>query len=120
MPSQMLESLLSQTKKLGKIELQISAKGVYPGKRNTKVQNVAVYQNDGTEHIKASNFVDRAARIHREWTSPLQRAVGKWLSGNERELSRVGQLIAKNINEKVDRIKTRRLKHSFRHIIKKI
>lgn len=81
--------------------------------------NVAVYQNDGTKKIKPSHFVERAARSKREWHHPLRRAIDKYLDGREDDLSRVARIIARDINEKCDRIKTARLTHSFVHRILK-
>ena len=119
MSSEMLSGLISQVEKLGDIELIIKAKGHYPVKRKTKVQDVAVYQNDGTENadgttrIKASHFVERTATQKRYWLKPLQRAIGKWFSGNEYALQKVGAKMATDINKKVDRIRTGRLRESF-------
>lgn len=115
----MLTSLIKQLKKLENVKLEISAKGAYKDKRGTKVQDVAVYQNDGTRHIKASHFVERAARSKRYWGRGIRIAVGRWLTGNEREMDVLGRLMARDINNKVDRIDTRRLKHSFMHRIKR-
>lgn len=80
---------------------------------------MAVYQNDGTETIKASHFVERAAKSKRGWASPVFKAVSKYLDGLEWELDQAGLLIAYDINEKVDRIKTGRLKKSFRPKVNK-
>jgi hypothetical protein len=117
--SELLSPLINQVKKLGEIELQISAAGAYKDKRGTRVQDVAVYQNNGTKYIKPAQFVQRAEKRHRFWITRLQRAVGKWLSGDEREMTEVGRIMARNINRSVNRIDTRRLKTSFRHLIKK-
>lgn len=115
----MLDGLKKQLKSLGDITLEISAKGTYKDKHRTKVQDVAVYQNDGTKHIKASHFVERAARSKRDWRRGVGVAVNKWLSGNEREMTALGRVIAADINNRVDRIDTRRLKHSFVHRIRR-
>lgn len=88
---------------------------MYPDRRRTKVADVAVYQNDGTAKIKPSRFVERAASSKREWHGPLRIAIGRFLDGKEEELSRVGRIIARDINDKCDRIKTARLTHSFVH-----
>ena len=123
MASEMLSDLISQVEKLGETELKISAFGVYPDKGKTKVQDVAFYQNDGTKNadgtqrIKPSHFVERAAERNQYWLRPLQRAVGKWFSGDELALSKVGGKMAFDINKKVDRIDTHRLRYSFRHYI---
>lgn len=114
----MLENLLKQLKSLEKTTLEIRAEGEYPVGKRTKVQDVAVYQNDGTATITPSHFVERKARSKRGWATPVFRAVGKYLDGLTWELDTVGLLIAYDINEAVDRIKTGRLKHSFGHVIK--
>jgi hypothetical protein len=120
MPSELLKSLMEQTRSLGKLELQIKAKGYYPTGKRIAVQKVAKWQNDGNDRgVKPSDFVERAARSKRYWEVPLQKAVGKWLSGNERELSKVGQKMAQDINKKVDRIDTGRLRESFISLIMK-
>jgi hypothetical protein len=121
----MLSKLKQQLLELGELELQISATGRYKDKRATRVQDVAVYQNDGTKNpdgsqrIKPSKFVQRAERRHRAWIGFLQRATGQWLSGNKRPMDLVGRRMARDINNRVDRIDTRRLMHSFRHELKK-
>jgi hypothetical protein len=86
--------------------------------RGTEVQHVAKYQNDGTNTIKASHFVERAARRARGWATPVFRAVDKYLDGLEWELDTAGLKIAYDINNMVDRIDTGRLKHSFGHQVK--
>jgi len=124
----MLESLLKQLDALEKTTIEIRAEGNYPetsgyrsraAARGTKVQDVAVYQNDGTPTITASHFVERSASSHRGWATPIFRAVSKYLDGLERELDTVGLQIAYDINVAVDRIKTGRLKKSFGYEIKK-
>jgi hypothetical protein len=99
------------------MEVQIVATGVYPNRQRTKVSDVAHYQNDGTEKIKPAKFVEAAAKRKREWHGDLRRAIGKFLDGDEKDMTRVGRLIARDINDRCDRIKTRRLKHSFIHRI---
>lgn len=92
------------------------AVGKYPNKRQTKVSDVAHYQNDGTEKITPSHFVERAAASKHNWTRDIFRAVGKYLDGKDTELTRVGKIIANDITRKCDRIKTTRLKYSFRNL----
>jgi len=115
----MLDGLKKQLLKLGAMELEISAHGVYPNKYQTKVQNVAMYQNDGTKYIKASKFVERAAKSKNNWRRPVNIAIGKFLKGDEDGMNAAGRIIARDINEWVDRIDTHRLRHSFRHLIKR-
>ena len=117
----MLSHLEKKLNELGKSEIQIFAKGHYKNKYQTKVQHVAVYQNDGTKYIKPAQFVQTAHNRHRGWKGWLQRAVFKKLFGRElHPLDDVGRRIAKDINRKVNRIDTRRLMHSFTHRIKKL
>ncbi len=114
-----LESLLKQLKKLEKTSIEIRAEGEYPVKARTPVQKVAKWQNDGAilwhgGKIKPSHFVEKAARSKRGWASPIFKSVSKYLDGLEWELETAGLQIAYDINERVDRIKTGRLKKSFR------
>ena len=110
----MFENLEKQLEKLERTTIDIRAEGEYPTKARTRVQNVAVYQNDGTATIAPSHFVERAAKSKRGWASPVFKAVSKYLDGLEWELDQAGLQIAYDINVAVDRIKTGRLKKSFR------
>ena len=120
----MLEKLLQNLQSLHGTAIEIRGEGNYPNisKRRsrraglgTRVQEVAVYQNDGTATITASHFVERSAAQHRGWATPIFAAVSKYLDlGLKWELDQVGLEIAKDINDAVDRIRTGRLKKSFR------
>jgi hypothetical protein len=120
----MFSLIRRQLNELSQTEIQILAVGNYPDKRATKVSDVAHYQNDGTENdgtekIKPSRFVERAAEAKQEWHRDLHRAIGKFLDGKEEDLTRVGRIIARDITNKCDRIRTTRLKYSFRNLILK-
>ena len=111
----MLEKLLQNLQSLHGTTIDIRGDGEYPVKARTPVQDVAVYQNDGTATITASHFVERSAAQHRGWVTPIFAAVSKYLDlGLKWELDQVGLEIAKDINDAVDRIRTGRLKKSFR------
>ncbi len=118
----MFESLRKRLKELDGMTIEIRAEGEYPTKSRTKVQHVAKYQNDGTDRgIKPARFVEKAARNHRYWQNPIFRAVGKYISGHGlgRDLQQVGLRMAYDVNIAVNRIKTGRLKKSFRPLIKR-
>lgn len=112
----MLTPLIRQLEELGRVKIEIRAAGKYPGKRKTKVSHVAFYQNDGTETITPAKFVERTAKKKREWKTPLQRAIGKYLSGSESAIILLAKKIALDINRGVNRIDTGRLRTSFRGI----
>jgi hypothetical protein len=113
--------LRTRLSELGRTTVDVSATGVYPEtKRRTKVQDVAFYQNDGTATITASHFVERAESRANGWALFIRRDVIGYIDGNPASLNRLGEQIARDINNMVDRIDTRRLKHSMRHVIKKI
>ncbi len=122
-----LDDLENHLRQLEKTTIEIRAEGNYPNNSarrsrrsglGTRVQEVAVYQNDGTATIKASHFVERKAKSKRGWASPIFQAVSKYLDGLTWELDTVGLLISKDINDAVDRIRTGRLKKSFRPYVK--
>jgi len=115
----MFEELLEAMKRMDGLEIQISATGRYPTKRQTRVQDVAVYQNDGTDTIEASNFVERAAEHADDWDSEVEQAIDKTIDGDTKAMDRLGETVSRAINDMCDRIDTRRLKHSFRHVIKR-
>jgi hypothetical protein len=48
----------------------------------------------------------------------IEAALKAFLKGDLKKFHRLGEKVSKDINETVDRIDTRRLKHSMRHIIK--
>ncbi len=105
-------------KKLEQSELQIQATGEYPTKSRTEVAEVAKYQNDGTDRIKPAKFVERAARKNRHWTTAWGRAVLAYIGGDRFAIDELGLKISKDISDECDRIKTGRLKKSFRPNVK--
>jgi hypothetical protein len=116
-----MTEILSQLRELEKMELQISAVGTYPRKNGPKVQKVAKWQNDGTDRgITPARFVETAEDRHRGWQDFLADAIGGFVfDGELRPIRTAGRRIARDINDAVNRIDTRRLKHSMRHLIKK-
>lgn len=111
----MLENLRNQLEQLEDKEIQVVAVGQYPTGQKTKVSDVAHYQNDGTERIEASHFVERSANDNGNWQNGIFSAVGEYLEGKEDNLERrTPRMIADDISDKCDRIKTTRLKYSFR------
>ncbi len=117
----MLTRLKQRLKELDGLKIQIRGEGEYPVKARTKVQHVAVYQNDGTATIKPARFVQRAARRHRYWQMLVFRAAGRYMTGHGlgRDFNQAGLRIAYDINNAVNRIRTGRLKKSFRPHIKR-
>ena len=113
-----LRDLLNQAENLGSKRIDVSAHGVYPNRKRTIVQDVAVYQNDGTPTITPAKFVERAEGKARRWESEMDDAVRAYLDGKPMALDRLGERISRDVNDTCDRIKSRRLKHSFRHVIK--
>lgn len=112
-----LQKLKSQLKKLGNSSVEIAAKGNYP-KSETKVQDVAVYQNDGTATISPSQFVERAAAIAGDWNEDIKRAVIRFINGDNSALDKLGSRVARGISKMCDRVDTGRLKASFRSEVK--
>jgi len=90
-------------------KIRVRAKGQYPN--GTDVADVAVYQNDGTERIAASHFVERAAATARDWSAEIDRMLFAYLF---LDVPLVPPLqIEQDISDTCDRVKTRRLKTSF-------
>lgn len=79
---------------------------------------MAVYQNDGTATITPARFVERAEARAGEWLDNVRVAVIGHIDTEGAALDRLGRRVARDINDMCDRIRTRRLKHSFRHVIK--
>lgn len=110
-----LKKVEKQLRSLERTEVFVKADGSYPVRAKTKVQHVAKYQNDGTEKIKPSHFVQRAEKKYRYWHRPLDIAVGRWIFRNEsRPMDRLAKEIAHGITLHVDRIDTGRLRASIR------
>jgi hypothetical protein len=102
-------------------EIQIYAQGEYPTRAKTKVQNVAVYQNDGTETIEASHFVERAVEKHDGWQNMIFKRVAEFLemNGTWTPVLIAGRYAAVDVRHMCDRIDTGRLQRSFTALIKK-
>ena len=117
----MFEEMIRQLDELDGLEIEISAKGVYPNRQRTPVQHVAKFQNDGTEHIEPARFVEEAERRNKRWwIDRLAEGAFEFVfEGHERDLHKAGRIMARDINDAVNRIDTRRLRRSFRHVIKK-
>jgi hypothetical protein len=123
----LLDPLLKQLKSLEKTTIEIRAEGNYPlktarrsrrGGLGTRVQEVAFYQNDGTETIKAAHFVEKAAKAKRGWATPIFQAVSKYLEGFEGPLiDDVGETISRDIGAFTWRIDTGTLRESYKPIV---
>lgn len=119
--SQDLRNLEMRALELDNTVLDIVSHGVYHHtKRRTKVAAVAVYQNDGTATITPSHFVERAAQKAKFWEIDIAEAVVDAIDGSMLEMHRLGEKASRDINDMCDRIDTRRLKHSFHHLLKKV
>ena len=110
---------MERLKQLAASEVEIVAVGKYPTKQHPKVQDVANYQNDGTDRIKPSRFIERAEKKAGGWTKEIDRAVEAFLfDGDKTALLRLGVKVADDITAKIDRIDTRRLKGSLKVNVK--
>lgn len=116
----MFKEAIQQLKKVNGKTLEVYAKGHYPVKAKTKVQDVAHYQNDGTDKIGPARFVETAEKRGDGWTGLISRAFQNILKGRSvrLELGAIGKIIAKDIMFAVNRIDTGRLKKSMRWRIK--
>jgi len=130
----MFELLREQLKFIGRKRVQVYAKGRYPlkrgrktfykdGKRGTAVQDVAHYQNDGTDKIKAARFVESAELHNRGWALDLHKMLADIYDQASRgiysldPIKRLGEKMAKDISVACNRIDTGRLKRSFTYRI---
>lgn len=105
--------------RLAKKRVQVKAVGEYPDKRNTKVQDVAKYQNDGTDRgIEPARFVERAESDADHWNDEVDDALDKYTDGYEQALHVLGSQVSADIGDMCDRIRTGRLKKSFRGDVK--
>lgn len=86
------------------------------------MQDVAHYQNDGTKdkggNVTAARFVERAESAEGKWEEEIDEAVESAIDGNEAALQVLGTQIADDIGDMCDRIRTGRLKASFRGEVK--
>jgi hypothetical protein len=115
----MLEEMMRQVERLSKTKIEIVAVGNYPTKARTKVQSVAIYQNDGTERIEPAKFIEAAEKENQGWQREIDHAASEFLDGNENEVVRLGNKVADDINKAVNRIDTGRLRESMRSVVKK-
>jgi hypothetical protein len=107
----MLEQRL---RNLSKSRIVVKCPGNYPDKSRTPVVDVCMYQNDGTDRVTASKFIERASEVNAAWVDELNDAVFQFISGGgDIVLRNVAQKIAKDISTVCDRIDTGRLKRSF-------
>jgi ribosomal protein L6P/L9E len=109
-----MERMIDRLRTLSKTSVRIRAIGRYPVKRNTEVAAVAVYQNDGTETISPSHFVERAAAAEGDWADEIADAIAGTVEGYDAALQVLGAQVAADIGDMCDRIDTGRLKKSFR------
>ena len=116
----MFETLEKQLKKLDGKSIEVVGVGSYTETNaKTKVQNVAIWQNYGTDRIEPARFVEIAEEKNRGWAAPLSAAIQWFMRENERSLEAVARTIARDITTEVNRIRTGRLKASLRHKISK-
>lgn len=87
-------------------------------KARTKVSDVHRYQNDGTEKITPSRYVERAEEASDEWSDELGNAMDHFIGNNESALQDAADTMAKDISDMCDRVKTGRLKSSFTGVVK--
>lgn len=110
-----LRELEQRLRRLQSAQIRIVAVGKYPVARQTKVADVARYQNDGTENIRPSRFIERAEKAAAGWRDTARREIASYLfEGRENALRRLGVKVADDITVKIDRIDTRRLKGSMK------
>jgi hypothetical protein len=115
-----LNRMRSELQNLSRSTVQIKAVGKYPVKAGTKVADVAVYQNDGTNRgITPAKFVERSEAQASGWSDEIDDAVSRAIEGDGAALQILGAQIAADIGDMCDRIDTGRLKASFRPEIKK-
>jgi hypothetical protein len=92
----------------------VQSKGKYPTKSRTPVADVARYQNDGTEKISPSRFIERAESAANGWEREMNESQYQYMSGAGVDvLTNVAKKIARDIHLMCDRIRTGRLKMSF-------
>lgn len=95
------------------------SQGRYPVKSKTLVADVCRYQNDGTEKISPSKFIERAEAAADAWQDEMDLALSRYLDGGgDAELEAAAKKIAADISVMCDRIKTGQLKASFEGEVK--
>lgn len=130
----MFEQLRASLKKIGALRVEIYAKGRYPlkrgggtfykdGKKGVWVQQVAKWQNDGTERIRPAHFVEAATLHHGNWQKEFTDMIRDVMLDAQRgsyslePIKRLGQKMAADISDACNRIDTGRLKRSFTYRI---
>jgi len=96
----------------------VESQGSYPVNSNTLVADVCRYQNDGTNKITPSKFIERAEAASNGWGIEMSKAQENFIDGDgDDSLQIVADLIADDISVACDRVKTGRLKRSFKGLI---
>jgi hypothetical protein len=68
--------------------------------------------------VTPAHFVEDAEREHgREWSEAVDKGIQGYMDGDERELQKAGDRIAKDIMDHIDRVDTGRLKKSMKATI---
>lgn len=99
---------------MNRTQISIESPGTYPTKARTLVSDVARYQNDGTDRITPSRFIERAEDSSDQWSEELGKAMDAYVEGGgDSALKKAGDVMAKDISDTCDRIDTGRLKRSF-------
>lgn len=92
----------------------MTSPGEYPRKSRTPVADVCRYQNDGTEKITPSKFIERAEDAADGWDAEISKGIDGFLDGAGADaLKDAADEIARDISIMCDRIDTGRLKRSF-------
>jgi hypothetical protein len=92
----------------------VESQGRYPTRSNTRVADVCRYQNDGTDRITASKFIERAEAEADGWESEVDRAIERYLeTGDLEQMRLLADKVAADISRMCDRIRTGQLKASF-------
>jgi hypothetical protein len=85
-----------------------------PEKSSTLVADVCRYQNDGTDRIAASKFIERADADADGWQGEIDAAIGRYLkTGDIEHIRLLADKVAADISRMCDRVRTGQLKASF-------
>lgn len=76
--------------------------------------HVAHYQNEGTDKVSPARFVERAAAENDNWSEEVEETMDEYTDGNEGALRALATEVASDIGDACDRVKTGKLKASFR------
>lgn len=110
-----LQRMLRNAQALAGTSIEIKAVGEYPVRARTRVADVAKWQNDGTDRgVTPSQFVERAGVENSDWELSAYQAIDGVLEGDSAALRVLGSEVAADIGDMCDRVKTGRLKRSFR------